>query len=140
MSLTLYWNVGSQPARAVKCLLDIGRVPHQAITMDIGNNQTRTKEYLAMNPLGQIPFITHADFKLAESNAILTYLCEKYPQLAPYYGSNINHRALVNQHLSWYQNSFRPALFRTIFIKIYEGIKRQKPVYRWALQSAEKEM
>lgn len=108
--------------------------------MDIVNNQTRTKEYLAMNPLGQIPFITHGDFKLAESNAILTYLCEKYPQLTPYYGSSINQRAIINQHLSWHQNSFRPALFRTIFLKVYEGIKRQKPVYRWALQAADKEI
>lgn len=23
---TLYWNIGSQPGRAVKCLLDIGHV------------------------------------------------------------------------------------------------------------------
>ena len=38
MSLTLYWNLGSQPARAVKCLLDIGKLPAKLITLDIVGN------------------------------------------------------------------------------------------------------
>ena len=140
MSLVLYWNVASQPARAVKALLNIGKIPHQAITIDINNNETRTMEYLLKNPLGRIPFITEGEFKLAESNAILVYLCEKHPVLAKYYGNTITQRGLVNQHLSWYQNSFRPALFKIIYLKIYEGIKRQKPVFRSAVEAAEKEM
>jgi glutathione S-transferase len=32
-----------------------------------------------MNPFGKVPFITHEDLKLGESNAILVYLCEAYP-------------------------------------------------------------
>lgn len=78
MTLNLYWNVASQPARSVKCLLNLGKIAHNPITMDMVNNQTRTKQYLQMNPLGQIPFITDGNFKLAESNAILIYLCEKH--------------------------------------------------------------
>ena len=27
--LLLYWNIASQPARAVKALLDIGKIPHE---------------------------------------------------------------------------------------------------------------
>jgi glutathione S-transferase len=83
-----------------------------------------------MNPLGQIPFITDGNFKLAESNAILVYLCEKYSQLNQFYGKNISERGKVNQHLSWHQSYFRPALFRIIFLKNYEGIKKNMPVYR----------
>jgi hypothetical protein len=26
--IVLYWNIASQPARAVKALLDIGKIPH----------------------------------------------------------------------------------------------------------------
>ena len=124
MSLVLYWNVASQPARVVKTLLNIDRIPHQAITVDINNNETRTKEYLLKNPLGQIPFITDGEFKLAESNSIFIYLCEKHSILAKYYGNSLTQRGLINQHLSWYQNSFRSALFKIIHLKIYEGIKR----------------
>lgn len=38
MSLTLYWNLASQPARAVKCLLDIGKFTPNLVTLDIVNN------------------------------------------------------------------------------------------------------
>ena len=57
MSLTLYWNLASQPARAVKCLLDLGKLSANLITLDVVKNETRTKEYLSLNPLGQIPFL-----------------------------------------------------------------------------------
>lgn len=64
MALHLYWNVASQPARAVKCLLNLGKIEHVSHVMDLGSNQTRTKEYLQMNPLGQIPFIVDGGFRL----------------------------------------------------------------------------
>jgi len=77
--MKLYWFLGSQPARAVKCLLDVGKIPCELISVDIGKNMTRTKDFLSMNPLGQIPFLVDGDLKIGESNAILVYLCEKYP-------------------------------------------------------------
>lgn len=74
--IKLYWNVGSQPARAVKVLLELGKIPHEAIEMDLKNNQTRTPEFLKLNPLGQIPFIiTTTGQGIGESNAIMQYLC-----------------------------------------------------------------
>jgi glutathione S-transferase len=75
MSLTLYWSLGSQPARAVKCLLDIGKLPAKLVSLDIVKNETRTREYISLNPMGQVPFLVDGDFKVAESNAILVYLC-----------------------------------------------------------------
>ncbi len=40
--IQLYWNIGSQPARAVKALLEIAKIKHELIEVDIKNNQTRT--------------------------------------------------------------------------------------------------
>lgn len=33
--LVLYWNIGSQPARAVKALLEIGKIPHELVSKDV---------------------------------------------------------------------------------------------------------
>jgi hypothetical protein len=41
--LVLYWNLGSQPARAVKALLDIGKIPCELITKDVIKEETRSK-------------------------------------------------------------------------------------------------
>jgi hypothetical protein len=46
----------------------------------------------------------------------------------------------VNQYLSWYQNFFRPAVFKIIYLKIYEVIRRGKPVYSNQIQAAERDM
>ena len=78
MSLTLYWNLGSQHSRAVKCLIDLGKLDVKYVTLDVIKNETTSKEYLSLNPLGKIPFLVDGDFKISESNAILVYLCEKY--------------------------------------------------------------
>jgi glutathione S-transferase len=110
--LVLYWSIGSQPGRAVKTLLDIGKIPHESQRLNVSKNEHKGDEYLKIYPLGLIPAIKQGDFVLGESNAILTYLCERYPQVAHYHGRDIFERAIVNQHLSWYQNNFRNALFK----------------------------
>lgn len=92
-------------------LLAIGKIKYEEKLIDIFDGSTRKPEFLEINPFGSVPFIIHGDQKLAESNAILAYLCEVYPdQLKGYYGATIAQRALVNELLSWYQAKFRPAL------------------------------
>jgi glutathione S-transferase len=109
--LALFWSIGSQPGRAVKTLLDIGRIPHEATRINVAKLEHKSEEYLKMYPLGKIPVIKDGDFVVGESNAILTYLCEKHPQVGHYHGATIEQRAITNQYLSWYQGNFRPALF-----------------------------
>lgn len=36
--IKLYWNVGSQPARAVKALLELGHIKHETIEIDLGKS------------------------------------------------------------------------------------------------------
>ena len=59
---TLYWNLGSQPSRAVKALLDIGKIPYQLVEVDLMSRGTRQRDFLEMNPFGQIPFIKNTKF------------------------------------------------------------------------------
>jgi GSH-dependent disulfide-bond oxidoreductase len=69
-------------------LEEIG-LPYEAHTVDIFKNETRSKEFLALNPNGKIPAIVDPDgpggepIGLFESGAILLYLAEKTGQLIP---------------------------------------------------------
>jgi glutathione S-transferase len=52
-------------------------IPHRVIEVDIDKGETRTPEFLAMNPNGRIPLLALDNgVYLAESNAILCYLAE----------------------------------------------------------------
>ena len=57
MSLTLYWNLGSQPSRAVKCLIDLGKLDVKYVTLDVIKNETTSKEYLSLNPLNSVAIL-----------------------------------------------------------------------------------
>ena len=59
--IQFYWNIGSQPCRAVKALLDLGKIEYDIYFIDLSTSQTRTPQYLEKNPLGQIPFIIHGE-------------------------------------------------------------------------------
>lgn len=96
---------------------------------------------MALNPFGTIPFITHGDQKIGESNAILTYLCETFPeQLQSYYGFTVGERAQVNQYLSWYQAEYRAATSDIAVLKFVKGLQAGKPVPKKALEEAENKM
>ena len=54
--------------------------------IDLGKQEQKTPEFLAMNPNGRIPVIVdreNDDFVVFESGAILIYLAEKTGQLLP---------------------------------------------------------
>ena len=110
-NLKLYWNIVSQPARAVKCLLALGNVPHDEQHLDLMTGEIKQEPYTLLNPKGLVPFITEGDFKLGESNAILKYLCETQPTIPEHlWPKDPKKRALTDQFLEWYQYHFRPAL------------------------------
>src|SRR5947209_1168556 len=62
----------SYKVRLALALLD---TPYQAIEIDILRGESRTPDFLAKNPSGQVPLLEVADGRyLAESNAILWYV------------------------------------------------------------------
>ena len=61
----------------VRVALDLLRLPYRWHEVDILKGETRTAEFLAMNPKGQVPVLQIDDHTfLAESNAILCYLAD----------------------------------------------------------------
>ncbi len=75
--LLLHDNLGSGNAYKVRLLLShLGR-PFRRIEYDVTRGETRTPEFLALNPDGRIPLLQFPDGRsLAQSNAIMFYLAQ----------------------------------------------------------------
>lgn len=86
--------------------------------VDILANETRTPEFLAMNPNGKIPLVDLGGGRyLAESNAILAYLADG----SPLSGADRYERALVLQWMFFEQYSHEPNIATSRFIIRYLG-------------------
>ncbi len=82
MTLRLYDYLSSGNGYKVRLLLAQLEIPYERIERDIMTGETRTPEYLAINPNGRIPVLELEDGRrLAESNAIMVYLAEDTPYL-----------------------------------------------------------
>jgi glutathione S-transferase len=62
----------------VQLFLSMLGLPFEFIAVDLRHKAHRTPEFLARNPFGQVPVIEDGDLTLADSNAILVYLNERY--------------------------------------------------------------
>lgn len=56
---TLYWNIVSQPSRAVKALLDIGKIPCKYVQIDLFKLEQTRPAFRAINPMGTVPTLVH---------------------------------------------------------------------------------
>jgi|TARA_R110000744_G_scaffold28956_2_gene69409 glutathione S-transferase len=75
--LTLYDHPESGNGHKVRLLLSLLNIDYTLVFKDIHKGETRTPEFLALNPAGRIPVLQLADNRtLPESNAILWYLAE----------------------------------------------------------------
>lgn len=72
-SFTLYSSPGSGHSHRVRLLLSLLETDYQLI--NVSADARKQKEFLAKNPLGQIPVLEHGDKVFTDSNAILVYLC-----------------------------------------------------------------
>jgi glutathione S-transferase len=71
----LYSMQRSGNSYKVRLALALLNAPYRAIEVDILRGESRTPDFLAMNPSGQVPLLEVADGRyLAESNAILWYV------------------------------------------------------------------
>ena len=109
--MTLYWNLLSQPSRAVKAALLMGNVPHNTVSINLMKGEHKQEAYTKVNPRQMVPFIQDKDFGLSESTAILKYLCETYASVPEYlWPKDEKLRALTDQFIEYYSFEFRPAL------------------------------
>lgn len=82
-TLTLYTNPMSRGRIARWMLEEVGQ-PYETVMLDYGTTM-KAPDYLAVNPMGKVPAITHGDTAVTEGAAICAYLADAFPQanLAP---------------------------------------------------------
>jgi glutathione S-transferase len=75
--IKLYHCPETRSMRSLWLLNELG-APFDLVEMPFDLKVLRSREYLAVHPLGRIPSIVDGDVTLYESGAICEYLCERY--------------------------------------------------------------
>jgi glutathione S-transferase len=75
--LKLYGQYMSRAQRCLWTLEELG-VPYEHVKTNQTAGETRTPEFLKINPNGHVPVLTDGDFILWESMAIAMYLARKF--------------------------------------------------------------
>jgi glutathione S-transferase len=120
--MTIYGDAISGNCLKVKFVADLLGIAYRWIETSVLEQKTRTAEFLAINPAGQVPVVQFADGQiLSQSNAIMLYLADG-SRLIP---ADLFARAQMFQWLFWEQYSHETAIavlrFRTVFLKIPEN-------------------
>lgn len=116
--IRLYGNSSSGNSLKPKWVAELMGVPVEWIEVDTFSGETRTPEFLAMNPAGQAPVAVLPDGRtLAQSNAIMLHLAEG-GALVP---GDAYQRAKMFEWLFWEQYSHEPAIAVRIAQKAYLG-------------------
>lgn len=77
-ALTLYTNPQSRGRMARWMLEEVGH-PYTAVPLAYGPAM-KTPEYLAINPMGKVPALTHGNRIVTECAAICCYLADAFPE------------------------------------------------------------
>jgi len=108
----LYTMQRSGNSYKVRMALAQLRIPYRLVEVDILRGESRTPEFLAKNPNGQVPLLEVApDRYIAESNAILWYVAGGTPLAA----DNRIDRAEALQWMFFEQHSIEPNLGAAYF-------------------------
>lgn len=114
--MRLYGDAQSGNCYKVQLLLSRLGLPCEWVPVDVLAQQTRTPEFLALNPAGQVPLAVWEDGRcLPESNAILLHLAEGTPLLP----ADPWARAQVYRWLFWEQYRHEPSVAVARFIVHY---------------------
>ena len=115
-AMTIYGDSISGNCLKVKFVADRLGLPYDWVETSVLKAETRTPEFLAMNPAGQVPVVVFADDgPLAQSNAIMLHLAWD-TDLIP---ADAFERAQMFQWLFWEQYSHEPAIAVLRFQKLY---------------------
>ena len=80
--IKIYGMSGSPFVRRTELVLTEKSVDYELITLSRASGDLQTPEHLARNPRGRVPVLADGDLILYESQAIVEYLEDRYPEPA----------------------------------------------------------
>jgi len=119
----VYGDMISGNCLKVKFTADMLAIPYEWHPVDVVAGEAKTPEFLALNPMGQVPAVVLDDGRtLAQSNAIIRYLARGSALLPddPYL------QAKVDEWLFWEQYSHEPYVAVCRFQMKYLGKDRDE--------------
>jgi glutathione S-transferase len=76
--MKLYGHEVSGNSYKVRLMLSLINIKYEWMRVDLMKGEQKLPEYLAMNPLGQVPLLVDGEIQLADAQAILVYLARQY--------------------------------------------------------------
>jgi len=98
--IRLYRHPISGHAHRVELYLSLLGLPYELEHVDLLKGAHKQPEYLAKNVFGQVPVIDDGELTLADSNAILVYLGERYDEAGKFWPRSAEGKAAVQRWFS----------------------------------------
>jgi glutathione S-transferase len=120
--MRIFGDLASGNCLKVKYTSDLLQLPYAWVPVNITQGESRTPEFLAMNPAGQVPVVKLSDGRcLAQSNAIIRYLA-RGTRLLPDDGFA---QAKIDELLFWEQYSHEPYVATCRFHMVYRKLPKE---------------
>lgn len=105
----LYHFIRCPYCKPITYFIKENNLPHEEINIDLHKQETKSPEYLKINPFGKVPAIAEEDgFVLYESCTILRYLCNTRDVPDHWYPKDPKKRSQVDMFYDWYQSNTKP--------------------------------
>jgi glutathione S-transferase len=116
--MQIYGDINSGNCQKVKATADYLGLAYDWIPIDTKKSETRTPQFLALNPAAQVPAVVFDDGRaLAQSNAIVRYLA-RGSSLIP---EDPFDAAKADEWMFWEQYSHEPYVAVARFQRVYLG-------------------
>lgn len=124
MAVTLYQLPHSHFSAKVKIVLNEKGIAYEAPLLTTAHK--KSTEWLALNPLGKVPFLLDGDFCLGESEVIVEYLEEAYPE--PALLPNTPRQRAESRWLSRFHDLYLGPQLSTLYFSLSDG-RAGKPAF-----------
>lgn len=118
--MKLYDSLSTPVCRPIRMLAHELDIPLEFQLLDYSKNETKSPEFLKVNPNGRIPVLQDGEMILWESGAILNYLAGQRPErgLLP---TDLKARADVDRWLFWRASHLHPAMMKVVYERVLKA-------------------